>query len=57
MSRFHGPQSKHAMRTVRAEKRAEAEARNALTKPQRRRAYRRNAGTQMLTEVFATSQE
>jgi len=36
MSAFTGPQGKGARRRLRALKRAEAEARNALTPPERR---------------------
>lgn len=46
MSRFHGPMGRGAKRRVREEKRAEAEARNALTLPERRRQFRRDAGPQ-----------
>jgi len=41
MSRFSGSQGKGAMRAFRQIKRAEAEARNALTSPERRRSFRR----------------
>jgi hypothetical protein len=44
MSRFHGPMGRGAKRRVREEKRAEAEARNALTLPERRRQFRCDAG-------------
>jgi hypothetical protein len=41
MARFHGRAFPGAMRTVRQIKRNEAEARNAKTKPHRRRQARR----------------
>jgi hypothetical protein len=41
VSAFYGRHGKGAMRTLRAVKRVEAEARNALTPPERRAAYRR----------------
>jgi len=41
MSRYSGPQGPGARRRVREQKRAEAEARNALTPPERRKAARR----------------
>jgi len=41
VSGWHGKQKKGAKAERRAIKRVEAEARNALTKPERRRAYRR----------------
>ena len=41
MSAFYGRHGKGAMRTLREVKRVEAEARNALTPPERRAAYRR----------------
>lgn len=40
MSAYSGPQGKGAAKKRRAVKRAEAEARNALTPPERRRAHR-----------------
>lgn len=40
MSRWNGPAHRGAMRDLRAKKRAEAEARNAETPPERRRQYR-----------------
>jgi hypothetical protein len=41
VSSFYGRHGKGAMRTLREVKHVEAEARNALTPPERRRAYRR----------------
>lgn len=38
---YHGPQGRGAARRYRIRKREEAEARNALTPPERRKAYRR----------------
>ena len=40
MSAFHGPQGKGAKRRLREVKRQEAEARNAETKPENRKAAR-----------------
>ncbi len=40
MSRFTGPQESKAVRALRIFKRAQAEARNARTPPERRRAHR-----------------
>lgn len=42
MSRFSGPQHKGAQAAARAERRAEAEVRNLLTAPERRKDFRRN---------------
>lgn len=44
MSAFSGPQRKGARRILRELKREEAEARNALTPPERRKAFRKAAG-------------
>lgn len=41
MSRFAGPQGKGAARKARERRRVEAEVRNALTRPGKRRAFRR----------------
>lgn len=46
MSRFSGKQYRGAQRDAKATRRVEAEARNALTPPERRRAARRG-GTQV----------
>jgi hypothetical protein len=43
MSAFRGPQRPGAMRTRREHKRVQAETRNALTKPERRRKNREAA--------------
>lgn len=45
MSRFSGPQGRGAARRSREQRRREAQARNALTPPQRRRAARRACPT------------
>ena len=42
MGSFSGSQGKGARRALHKTKRAEAEARNALTAPERRRSFRRN---------------
>jgi hypothetical protein len=42
-NRFHGRQGKGAKRSDRLAKRQEAEARNALTLPERRKSARRQA--------------
>jgi len=44
MSRFSGSQGKGATRALRELKRDEAEKRNALTAPERRRSFRRARG-------------
>lgn len=41
MSRFTGPQGRGATRKARERRRVEAEVRNALTRPGKRRAFRR----------------
>lgn len=43
MSRFSGPQHPGAQAVARSERRAEAEARNAKTLPERRKAARKAA--------------
>jgi hypothetical protein len=42
MSRYHGPQSKHAARRARERKRDEADARNAATRRDRTAQWRRD---------------
>lgn len=44
MSQFSGKQGKGALKILRETKRSEAEARNAQTPPERRRAARREGG-------------
>lgn len=53
MSAFSGSQGRGAGRARRKLKREQAEARNANTAPDRRRAYRRDPANRLLVEVFA----
>lgn len=48
MSQFSGKQFEGAMRQRQTEKRSEAEARNLLTKPERRR----DPGRRLLAQIF-----
>ena len=52
MSAFSGKQSKGAMRDRRAKKRAEAEARNALTLPSRRSTKRFSPEERLLHAIY-----
>lgn len=59
MSAFTGPQGPGALRTHRETKRAEAQARNATTKPERRKAARRGCPTgkrRFVTEQYARAE-
>lgn len=49
MSRYSGPQGKHAARRTREQKRIEAEVRNEATAPERRSNKR---GRRILHEIF-----
>lgn len=61
MAAYHGPQggskfgqkNKGVARAHREIKRTEAEDRNAQTSPERRRQYRLDPATRLLTNVFA----
>jgi hypothetical protein len=52
MSQFTGPQHKGAMRERRAKKREEAEARQALTRPERTKRYRLDPAHRLLVDAL-----